>query len=144
MPKVSDAFPSNYLKADVDVPDLEDGGIVLTIKTADMVEFDDGQKLALYFEEIPKGLILNKTNANTLTDLFKSDDTDDWEGRKVKLYAKDVEYQGKITRGIRVATRLPKNGKPAPVAAGGRDFDETDDGIADPPSRRPADDQFEV
>lgn len=141
MPKVSDAFPSSYLKADIDVPDLEDGGVVLTIKTADMVQFDDGDKLAVYFEEVAKGLILNKTNANTLTDLFKSDDTDDWEGRKVKLYAKDVEYQGKITRGIRVATRLPGKAKPAPVAAGGADFDE----LPDPPARPSAkDDEFEV
>ena len=140
MPRVSDVFQGSFLKADVDVPDLEDGGIVFTIKDGEVKDFDDGAKIILHFEETDKGLVLNKTNANTLIDLFKSDDTDDWIGRKVKLYAKDVEYQGKMTRGIRISTREVKStkanpanaAKATPVAAGGRDFDET----APPP--RPA------
>lgn len=142
MPKVSDVFQSNFLQADVDVPDLEDGGIVLRISNGEIETFKNNNKeeikIVLSFHGTDKRLVVNKTNANTLTDLFKSDDTDDWIDKRVKLYSKDVEYQGKMVRGIRVATRLPKDDKAVPAAAR-TDFDETA-----PPPRRPADDEFEV
>jgi hypothetical protein len=118
--KMSEAFPSNYLKADVDVPDLEDGGIVLTISSVEMkaMKGDDGneQKVIVEFEEVDKGLVCNKTNATTIAGLY-GDDTDDWIGQKVQLYAKDVEFQGKMTRGIRVSTRAPRAKKAAEKTA---------------------------
>lgn len=135
MPKVSDVYASAGLKADIDVPDLEDGGLVVTIKGADFKEFDDGGKIIVKFVETDKSLVLNKTNADTLTKMFGSDDTDDWLDRKVKLYATDTTYQGKPIRGIRVHSR-PVKGKALQPAAGGRDFDET----APPPARPAADD----
>jgi hypothetical protein len=117
MPKVSDAFPSKYLAADVDVKDMDEGGTILTIRAGDFELVGQGddqeQKLVLYFEEVNKGLIVNKTNATTLSQILKSDDTDDWIGKAVKLYAKDVEFSGKMVRGIRVNTRLPVAAKAA-------------------------------
>lgn len=136
--KMSSAFPSKYLAADADVPDFEDGGLVVTISGAKLERVgmgnDAADKPVLYFEEIDKGLVLNKTNANVLTDLFGTDDTDEWEGRKVRLYAKDVEYQGKMVRGIRVHTRPPKaptekEAAAAKVTSPPRAEDDKDDSI---------------
>jgi hypothetical protein len=120
--KMSDAFPSKYLKADVDVPDADQGGIVLTISYVEMADVGSldspDSKPVVFFEEVSKGLVLNKTNAATLTTLFHDDDTDVWAGKRVKLVAKDVEFQGKMTRGIRVSTR-PVPAAPAPPLRGG-------------------------
>jgi hypothetical protein len=136
MPKVSDVYSGAGLKADDDVPDLEDGGLIVTIKDAEIKDFDNGTKIILKFKETDKDLILNKTNADTLTKMFESDDTDDWNGRKIKLYATDVSYQGKAMRGIRVYSKPVKK---EPAVKHSTDFDETA-----PPPRRPADDDFEV
>lgn len=117
MPRMSDAFPSKYLAADVDIRDQDDGGTILTISGSEIVLVGQGEdashKPVLYFEEVNKGLVLNKTNANVLTAMFKSDDTDDWIGKQIKLYSKDVEYQGKMVRGIRVNSRPPAPAQPA-------------------------------
>lgn len=117
MPRISEAFPSKYLAADVDIRDQDEGGTIYTISGADFAmvgQGDDAEsKLVLYFHEVDKGLVLNKTNATTIAGLFKSDDTDDWIGKQIKMFAKDVEFSGKMVRGIRVSTR-PVNA-PAPA-----------------------------
>jgi hypothetical protein len=112
MPKVSDAFPSKHMKANVDVP--EEGQIVLTIRDAEMVAFDDGNKIVLYFNETDKGFVVNKTNSNTLVNLLKSDDTDDWVGHRIALFSTEVEYGGKMVPAIRVRSRLPKDTRDNP------------------------------
>jgi hypothetical protein len=121
MPKLSDAFPSPYLKADVDVPDLEDGSLDVTITGAKIEKMGQGakqeDKVVLYFAETKKGLVLNKTNWSTIATVLGSDDTDDWEGQRISLYAKDVEFQGEMIRGIRVKTRKPKPADPSKKAA---------------------------
>lgn len=115
--KISSAFPSNYLKADADVPDRDDGGCTLTISSVKLETVGQGaqaeDKPVCYFEEVDKGLVLNKTNANAIAAMY-GDETKDWVGKRVRLGAQDVEYQGKITRGIRVSSR-PPNG-PTPPA----------------------------
>ena len=48
----------------------------------------------MYFEGKPKGLVLNKTNANTISDAY-GDETEHWEGKEIVLYEAEVEqYQG--------------------------------------------------
>lgn len=118
--KLSDAFPSNYLKADVDVPDGDEGSLTVVIKDVEMEEIgqgaDKGDKPVVYFQGLAKGLVLNKTNGATISTLY-GDDTDDWIGKPVALYSKDVEYQGKMTRGIRVKSKAPAMPKTAKTAA---------------------------
>lgn len=119
--KMSEAFPSKYLKADVDVPD--EGSIMFTIANVQMETLGQGQdaddKPVVYFEESEKGLVLNKTNGNTLVSLY-GDDSDDWTGKRVNLFSTDVDFGGKATRAIRVSSKKPAdkpkatNGKPAP------------------------------
>ncbi len=100
---INSAFPSKYLKADADV---DDDGRIFTIKgvkVENVGKDDDAEsKPVVYFEETDKGLVLNKTNANFIVTILGDDDTDAWKGQQITLIATDVEYQGKLLRGIRV------------------------------------------
>ena len=106
--RASKAFPSNYLKA----ADLDDQDVTLTISKARMEDIGQGnkkeEKLIIYFEEEEKGVVLNKTNANVLTEAY-GDETDDWIGEPVTLYEKQVEFEGKEVPAIRM--KIPKRGK---------------------------------
>jgi hypothetical protein len=84
--KISTAFPSRWLKAG----DL-DGDTVLTITKCSIEEVGQGQeeKPVLWFAEVDQGLILNKTNANTVADLF-GDETTQWTGKKIALFSTKV------------------------------------------------------
>jgi hypothetical protein len=116
--RMNQAFPSAYLKADTDeVP--EEGFTTLTIEEAKVERLGQGKdaedKVVLYFRETRKGLVMNKTNWKTLTDLLGSDDTDDWEGRQIQLYSTDVQFGLETMRGIRIRSKLPKPGKDQPA-----------------------------
>ena len=64
MTTVSDAFPSNYLKA----TDLNKRAIKLKIDKVVFEEIgqDKDKKPILLFVDVKKGLVLNKTNATTI------------------------------------------------------------------------------
>jgi len=112
---INEAFPSKYLKADVDIP--EDADLVLTMTEVKIEEMGDGeQKPVLFFEEIEKGLVLNKTNANAISGHYGSN-TEAWTGKKVALFATEVEFAGKMTLGIRVRLRKPKGDAPTEAVA---------------------------
>jgi hypothetical protein len=59
------------------------------------------QKPILHFEGKAKGMVLNKTNANKLAEIF-GDDTDNWAGGEIILYEAMVEFQGRTVPGLRV------------------------------------------
>jgi hypothetical protein len=71
---------------------------------------DQEQKMVIYFEELTRGLTLNKTNYEALFDAF-GPETDDWIERPVTLYATKTEFEGKPVDGVRLrvdpANRLP-------------------------------------
>ena len=47
---------------------------------------DPEMKWCLTFADIDKPLVLNATNIQLCEKVFRSDDTDDWHGVKVRLY----------------------------------------------------------
>ncbi len=117
MAKLSEMFPSRYLKA----ADCDESDLVLTVREIKSEQVGQGKdaedKYVLYFEETEKGLVLNKTNSNTIAKLH-GDDTDDWEGKKIALYATEVEFQGQVSLGIRVRLQAPRaKGKAAKAEA---------------------------
>lgn len=116
MAKLSEMFPSRYLKA----ADCDESDLVLTVREIKSEAVGQGKdaedKYVLYFEETEKGLVLNKTNSNTIAKLY-GDDTDDWEGKKIALFATEVEFQGVMSLGIRVRARTPKGRNAEPKAA---------------------------
>lgn len=103
--KISTAFPSNYLKSQ----EIK-GDTTFTIDHIEMETLGQGkdaeEKPVVYFTEVDRGLALNKTNANTIASLY-GDDTDTWSGKRITLYATEVEFQGKQTMAIRVRVSKP-------------------------------------
>lgn len=94
-------FLSSYLRA-ADV--TED--IVVTIEKVEAVSFENEgtvqEKLAVTGRELEQDIVLNKTMIRQLTEILASDDTEDWQGKKVVLYTDpDVFFQGKRTGGLR-------------------------------------------
>lgn len=106
--KVSQLTQSKYLKhTDIEQP------MLLTVRGVKLEKLEYGgkqeQKGILYFHELEKGLVLNKTNLGICEKVFESDDTDEWTGQSIVLYVKDdIEYQGEIVSGLRL--RAPKKG----------------------------------
>ena len=60
------------------------------------------EKPVMYFQEVQKGLVVNKTNAKYLIGLFGTDETEDWRGKRITLYTEKVNAFGKIHDAIRV------------------------------------------
>jgi hypothetical protein len=122
--RINSVFPSKYVKA----ADLEGKSTLWTISHIEMetMGFGEDKKTlpVLYFDEVDRGLVLNRTNANTIVDAY-GDESDDWAGKPIVLVPTPVQYAGKVTEGIRV--RLPKaTDKPA---AKGFGKEALDDGI---------------
>jgi hypothetical protein len=102
--KISDAFPSRYLKAG----DVDDIQMPLVISHVEVAEMQDGaRKPVVFFEGMEKGLVLNKTNSNVIAAAY-GDDTDDWPHHQVHLMSVPTEYQGKTVDAIRVRVRQAK------------------------------------
>lgn len=106
MANINDVFSGSFLKAD----DLHGKTVPVTIETVEVKDFDDGKKLVLRFVGKDKALVCNKTNANIIAEMLGGE-TDDWEGKRVKLTTKKVEFQGKLVPSIRVV--LEESDKPA-------------------------------
>lgn len=112
---INKAFPSKYLKA----ADAEDGDLTLTIARVKTETIGQGAKAetkpVVYFSETEKGLCLNKTNANMIVQIAQSGDTDDWTGKKIRLIATEVEFQGSLVMSLRVRSpqKAAKPSKPA-------------------------------
>jgi hypothetical protein len=115
----TDVFPSKYLKAEELDEDVQ-----VTIKKVVLEELEqkDGQKAdkpVCYFEEGPKGLILNKTNWALIAKQH-GDESDEWAGKTVILTTVDVDAFGDVVSAIRIkppkkqggGTAFPKAAKP--------------------------------
>lgn len=95
--ELSDVFKSSSLKA----ADLAGREVTLTIAGFKSQDFDDGTKLILSFQETDKDLICNKTNANTIKDMYGGT-IDNWVGRQITLIQSQTDYGGKQVPCIRV------------------------------------------
>jgi hypothetical protein len=105
--------------------DFEDGDIVVTIRDESPVEWAEftqkgkptpDNKPVLYFRHPrdAKALVLNKTNWKTINEVLGSDETDDWAGKQITLYATEVESFGETVLAIRVRLKKPiKTQKPS-------------------------------
>jgi hypothetical protein len=111
---INKAYKSNYLKA----ADIDDEEIVVTIaEDVQMQDINGEEKPILYFNEFEQGLVLNKTNASTISQVLNSSETKDWVGKQVVLFVATVDFQGKATEAIRVKLRAPRAAAAARPAA---------------------------
>jgi hypothetical protein len=111
---IDDVFTGRWLKA----TDLGDKTPVVTIKKVVLDTIEDEAKLIVFFEKVARGLVLNKTNANSIAEITGTRDYGDWNGYQIKLIKVKVEYQGKRVDGIRIepAPKGKTNSKPKPEA----------------------------
>jgi hypothetical protein len=98
--KHADMFPGRFLRAD----DLNERGTTVTIARVDLVNVGGTKKPVVYFAGKERGMVLNKTNAAAITEITGEPDTDMWAGRRVRLTAQEVDFQGKRVPAIRVVT----------------------------------------
>ena len=99
MTTVSDAFPSNFLKA----ADLNNRTVKVAI---DKVVFEEiGQnkdrKPVVYFADVKKGLVLNKTNAEQIGAVH-GQELEGWAGKEIELFSMMVPFNGQNVAAIRV------------------------------------------
>ena len=129
--KISEAFPSQYLKC----ADLNGKSWDMKIRTVSEEDLDQGHdketKPVMYFENAQKGLVLNKTNASTIVKAY-GDDCGRWTGRDVQVFPTTTEFKGETVDAIRVRVvseaQPEKQPEPQPTAAPMAD-DELNDKI---------------
>lgn len=130
MARLSEIYGGNYMKAE-DIK--ERGDVNVTIEKVSIVAMEDGKKKAvLHFKNTDKCLPLNVTNANMMEELLGSDDTDDWEGKRICLYTCKVDFQGKRVLAIRIkeaATQRASRPVPPPPPVEDEPGGLTDDDI---------------
>lgn len=94
--KVSEMYPSRYATG----ADLQGRAHELTIQTVRAEKMRPSQaaeevtKFVVYFVEAKRGVVLNKTLAQQIAKITGSDDTDDWEGKRVTIYPEPVTVAG--------------------------------------------------
>lgn len=100
MPNINDAFPSKFLKAS----DLQGSEPVVTLDRVDFepVGRDREMKAVLYFAGKNKGIVLNKTNANKITEITGTAITEEWHGARVRLYAAEATFGGDTYDVVRI------------------------------------------
>jgi hypothetical protein len=97
--KMSEAFPSRYLKA----TDIKGKELNLKISACEEEEVGEGTKPVLYFVGKEKGVVLNRTNADILAEAY-GDDTDGWKNKPVVLATHRVAYKGEMKDGFTFRT----------------------------------------
>ena len=115
MPRTSEMRESKFLKQ----TDVGRCALVTVDTCVQMNVAKEGAdpelKWCLTFEELDKPLVLNSTNIQLCEQVFKSDDTDDWQGKRIVLYTDpNVSFQGKLVGGIRVRAPKPSAAAPPP------------------------------
>ena len=138
--KISDEFPSKYLKSS----DLKGQEHRVTMANVEREEIGSDKKLVLYFKGKEKGMVLNKTNANTIGD-FYGDDSDDWYDQPLILFSIKTEFQGKPVDGLRC--RIPtardnRDAAPRRAPGGVSDNLQSDTISSGPPAGHPASASF--
>ncbi|MEA1048581.1 hypothetical protein U5801_01920 [Lamprobacter modestohalophilus] len=107
---ISAAFPGAYLKAQ----DLQGRTVSVIIADCRMEDLGGEEKPVLYFQGKDRGLVLNKTNAGVLVDAY-GDETSQWNGRPLELFAARVSFQGRMVDGLRVRVPAAPLHQPAPA-----------------------------
>jgi len=89
---------------------LTKGDVNCTIKDVKREMLGQGdkaeKKVVLYFNGSQKKLPLNKTNLTTVASLYGSQAAN-WRGKRLTIFATPVNYQGKVSNGIRIRPTAP-------------------------------------
>jgi len=108
---INAAFPSDFLKTN----DLQGREVPVTIDRVEMQEVGPDKELlpVVYFRNKVKGMVLNKTNSHTISDLYGSE-TNNWAGQKIILWPTQTDFGGRQVACIRVKIVVPAAANPVP------------------------------
>jgi hypothetical protein len=100
MPNLNDIFPSRYLKAH----DLQGREPVVTIERVEFEAMGGTREVlpVVYFVGKTKALKLNKTMAQAIAALAGSEQTEQWAGVRLTLYATTASFAGQQHAVVRV------------------------------------------
>ena len=106
--RVTELCPSPHLEA-LDIGDKIGDERCLTIArvAVEVVGSEQVRKGVLFFSELDRGLVLNKTNSRTIASLYGTD-CEKWTKKKVTLYRSETSYQGKTVPCVRVRDAKPE------------------------------------
>ncbi|NQU20950.1 MAG: hypothetical protein HQ567_06670 [Candidatus Nealsonbacteria bacterium] len=110
--KMSEMFPSKYLKA-ADIERGRERQLTTDYVDVELMESTGDKKPVLYFKGEDRGLVLNRTNAEVLSDAF-GEDSDDWAGQRVVLYCAKTQFAGKTCDGLRLRPAVNGQAEAAP------------------------------
>jgi len=99
---INNAFPSKWLRSS----DLMGREVRVTIERVEMETLGEDKRPIAYFRNKQKGLVLNKTNANTIADMYGFN-TDHWIGKEIVIYPTRVDFKGERVDAIRVQFNQP-------------------------------------
>jgi hypothetical protein len=111
MPDFRSMYDSNYLYAF----DLKGRDVTVTIKSVEAVKVKnadkkESKKPLLRFREMKvgdeRGLVLCKTNGKTIAAMY-GNDTDAWIGKRITLFASNVDAFGQTVEAIRIKNVIP-------------------------------------
>lgn len=95
-----------------DLPDGNDISVTIQSIKKEMVTSEGGRKEecnVVRFQGVKKPMILNKTNARTITKLYKTPYIEDWIGKSITLFVKhDIKFRGDLVEGLRIRPVKPK------------------------------------
>lgn len=94
---INDVYAGKSLKA----ADLKGQEVGVTIQGYEVVDFDDGKKIVLSFQESDRTFVCNKTNAQTIGDMLGTD-LDLWSGQQITIFPTQTDFGGKQVACIRV------------------------------------------
>jgi len=142
---VNEAFPSKYVSA-VDLGGLDGKPVVVRMGEVTKEILDKEEKLILAFQGRKKTMVLNKTNATKIADIYGGE-TDDWYDQPIELYVTETDFAGKTVEAVRV--RAPRKERTENRASNDRPRDDrqehretraSEDRPADRGGDRPRDD----
>ena len=100
MKDIMSMFKGTYLKA-ADIADSQPLKLTMTEVKAESIGDKKETKAILYFTGREQGLVLNKTNSQTIANLYGNNPTK-WTGKEVVLVVRIVEFSGNTVPAIRV------------------------------------------
>lgn len=105
MPSVKDLFPSKFIAAG----DLKNQDQLVTIEkvVVEDINGEEEKKPVAYFAGVPKGMVLNKTNAMRIAELH-GNDTDSWAGKTITIYPTETAFRGDMVECIRIRKSAPQ------------------------------------
>lgn len=119
MPPISKMIESKYIKTGDIEADGEDAQLDLTIADVrqEDLRVDGGEtksKWICHFEELERGLVLNTTNTKKLAELCGSELSENWPGKRVRLYVTPVQFRGEEVNAIRIKAVRPSRQAQSP------------------------------